>query len=78
MPKQCLGHNFRIPRKHNCHDDFKSILTNFKDQSESIVNNSDFIDTNVDSPNNNLDKTLDNAQRDSEIRYNKTQGRKPK
>ena len=37
MPKDCLGHNFQIPRK-------------------------------VTSPKNNLNKILDNAQRNSEIR----------
>ena len=68
MSKECLGHNFQIPRKHICHDDFNSILTNFNGQGENIVNNSDFIDTNVNSPNNNLNKILDNAQRDSEIK----------
>ena len=34
MPKECLGHNFQIPRKHICHDDFNSILTNFNSQGE--------------------------------------------
>ena len=68
MPKECLNLNFQIPRKYICHDDFNSILTNFNGQGENIVNNSNFIDTNVSSPNNNLNKTLDNAQRDSEIK----------
>ena len=68
MPKECLGHNFQIPRKHICHDDFNSILTKFNGQGENIVNYSDFIDTNLNSPNNNLNKTLDKAQRDSEIK----------
>ena len=54
MPKECLSHNFQIPRKHICHDDFSNILTNLNGQGENIVNNSDFIDTNVNSPNNNL------------------------
>ena len=68
MLKECLGHNFQIPRKHICHDDFNSILTNFNGQGENNLNNNDFIDTNVNSPNNNLNKTLDNPQRDSEIK----------
>ena len=50
MPKECLGHNLKTPREHTCHDDFKSILTNFNGQGENIVNNSDFIDTSVSSP----------------------------
>ena len=50
MPKECLGHNLKTPREHICHDDFKSILTNFNGQGENIVNNSDFIDTSVSSP----------------------------
>ena len=62
MPKEYLGHyDFQIPRKHICHGDFNSILTNFNGQGENIVNNSDFIDTKVNSPNNNSNKTLDNA-----------------
>ena len=65
MSKECLGHNFQIPRKHIFHYDFNSILIYCNGQGENIVNNSDFIDTNVNSPNNNLNKTLDNAQRDS-------------
>ena len=86
MPKECLVHNFRIPRNNICHDHFNSIFTNFNDQGENIVNNSDFIDTNVSSPKNNLNKTLDNARRDGEIkdltekskvRPNKTQESKP-
>ena len=32
------------------------------------MNNSDFIDTNVTSPKNNLNKILDNAQRNSKIK----------
>ena len=68
MPKECLNHNFQIPRKHICHDDFNSILTNFNGQGENMVNNSDFKDTNVSSPNNNLNKTLDNSKRESEIK----------
>ena len=68
MSKECLGRNFQIPRKHICHDDFNKVLTNFNGQGENIVNNSDFIDTNVNSPNNNLNKTLDNSQRVSEIK----------
>ena len=44
-----------------------SQLTNFNGQGENIVNNSDFIDTNVSSPNNDLNKAVDNVQRDSEI-----------
>ena len=68
MLKECLGHNFQIPRKRICHDDFNSILTNFNGQGENNLNNNDFIDTNVNSPNNNLNKTLDKAQRDSEIK----------
>ena len=61
MPKACLGHNFQISRKYICHGDFNG-------QGENIVNNSDFIDTNVTSPKNNLNKILDNTQRNSEIR----------
>ena len=68
MSKECLGNNFRIPRNNICHDDFNSILKNINDQRENIVTNSDFIDTNVSSHNNNLNKTLDNAQRDSKIK----------
>ena len=68
MPKEYLGHNFQIHRKHISHDDFNSILTNFNGQGENIVNNSDFIDTSVSSPYNNLNKTLDNEKRDSEIK----------
>ena len=68
MPKECLGQNFKMTRKHICHNNFYSVLTNFNNRGENIVNNSDFIDTNVNSPNNNLNKTLDNAQRDSEIK----------
>ena len=44
-----------------------SQLTNFNGQGENIVNNGDFIDTNVSSPNNDLNKAVDNVQRDSEI-----------
>ena len=54
MPKECLSHNLQIPRKHICHDDFNSILTNFNGQGENTVNNSHFIDTNANSLNNNL------------------------
>ena len=61
MTKECLRHNFQIPGKHICHDNFNSILTNFNDQGENIITNTDFIDTNVSSPNHNLNKTLDNA-----------------
>ena len=62
MPKEYLGHyDFQIPRKYICHGDFNSILTNFNGQGENIVNNSDFIDTKVNSPNNNSNKTLVNA-----------------
>ena len=68
MRKECLVHNFEIPRKHICHDDFNSIVSNFKSQGENIVNNSVLIDTNVSSPNNNLNKTLDIAHRHSEIK----------
>ena len=68
MPKERLGHTFQIPRKHIFHDNFSNILTNFNGQGENIVNNSDIIDTNVNSPNNNFKKTPDNAQRDSEIK----------
>ena len=32
------------------------------------MNNSDFIDTNVTSPKNNLNKILDNAQRNNKIK----------
>ena len=46
-----------MPRKHISHDDFNSILKSFNDQGENIVNNSDFIDANVNSRNNNLSKT---------------------
>ena len=41
MSKECLDHNFQIPRKHICQYDFNSILTNFNGQGENIVNNSD-------------------------------------
>ena len=51
-----------------CYYDFNSILTNFNGQGECTVNNIDFIDTNVSLPNNNFNKTLDKAQRDSEIK----------
>ena len=68
MSKECLGHNFRIPRNNLCHDNFNSILTNFNGEGENIVYNSDLIATNVSSPNNNLHKTLDKAKRDSEIK----------
>ena len=68
MPKKYLGHNFQILRKHICHDDFNSILKNCNCQGENIVNNSDFMDANVGSSNNNSNKTLDNAYRDSEIK----------
>ena len=64
--KDCLGHNFQIPRKSIYHGDFNSTLTNFNGQSENIVNNSDFIDTNVTSSKNNLNTILDNAHRNSE------------
>ena len=47
MTKECLRHNFQIPGKHICHDNFNSILTNFNDQGENIITNTDFIDTNV-------------------------------
>ena len=70
ISKECLSYNFQIPRKYICHDDFNIILTNFNGQGENIVNNSRFIDTNVNSPKNNLNKThrgirdnRDNAQR---------------
>ena len=33
-----------------------------------IVNNSDFIDTNVSTPTNNLNKNLDNAERGCKIK----------
>ena len=68
MLKDCLGHNFLIPRKYIYHGDFDSTLTNFNGQGENIVNNSDFIDTNVSSPKNNLNKILDNAKKNSEIK----------
>ena len=68
IPKECLGLNFQIPRNNICHDDFNSILTNFNSQGENIVTNSDFIDTNVSLPKYNLNKTLDNAHRNSEIK----------
>ena len=68
MSKECLGYNFQIPRKLICHDDFNSILTNFNGQGENIVNNSCLIDKNVNSTKNNLNKTLDNAHKDSEIK----------
>ena len=68
MLNECLGRFFQIPRKHICHYGFNSRLTSFNGQGENIVNSSDFIDTNVSSPKNNLKKTLDNAQRDSEIK----------
>ena len=47
MSIKCLGYNFQIPRKHICHDDFNSILINFNGQTEHIINNSDFIDMNI-------------------------------
>ena len=68
MPKDCLGHNFQIPRKYIYHVEFYGTLTNFNGQGGNIGNNSDFIDTNVTSPKNNLNKILDNAQRNSEIK----------
>ena len=68
MPKDCLGHNFQIPRKYIYHLDFNISLTNCSGQGKNIVNNSDFIDTNVTSPKNNLNKILSNAQRNSEIK----------
>ena len=68
MSKECLGYNFQIPKKLVCHDDFNSILTNFNDQSENVVNNSCLIDTNLNSSKNNLNKTLDNAHKDSKIK----------
>ena len=42
---------------------FNSTFTNFKGQGENIVNNNYFIDKNVTSPKNNLNKILENAQR---------------
>ena len=68
MPKECIGYNFQIPRKHISHGNFNSISTNFNGQGENNVNNSDFIETNVNSSDNNLNKTLDNTQRDIEIK----------
>ena len=68
IPKECLGLNFQIPRNNICHDDFNSILTNFNSQGENIVTISDFIDTNVSLPKYNLNKTLDNAYTNSEIK----------
>ena len=68
MLNECLVRFFQIPRKHICHYGFNSLLTNFNGQGENIVNSSDFIDTNISPPKNNLKKTLDNAQRDSEIK----------
>ena len=62
MPKESLGHNFWIPRNNICHDESNSTLRNFNGQGENIVNNGDLIDTNVSSPNNHLNKTLENAQ----------------
>ena len=62
-----IGRKFQIPKKHICHGDFNNIWANFKGQGENIVDSSDFIDTNVSSPNTNLDKTLDNVQRDSKM-----------
>ena len=47
MPKEYLGHNFQIPRKHICHDDFDSILKFCNRQGENIVNNNDFMDANI-------------------------------
>ena len=38
MSEECPGYNIQIPRKHLCHNDFNSILTNFNDQGENIVN----------------------------------------
>ena len=46
MSKECLGHNFRIPRNTICHDDFNSILTDFNIQGVNILNGSDFIERN--------------------------------
>ena len=54
MSKECFGHNSQIPRKNICHAYFSSILTNFNSKGENIANNSDFVDTNVSSLNNNL------------------------
>ena len=68
MPNDCLRHNFQIPRKYIYHVDFNSTLTNFNGQGENIANNSNVIDTNVTSPKNNLNKILDNAQRNIEIK----------
>ena len=68
MAKDSLGHNFQIPRKYIYHGDFNSTFTNFNGQGENIVNNSDFIDTNATSPKNNLNKILDDAQRNSEFK----------
>ena len=68
MPNDCLRHNFQIPRKYIYHGDFNSTLTNFNGQGENIANNSKVIDTNVTSPKNNLNKILDNLQRNIEIK----------
>ena len=38
MSEECPGYNIQTPRKHLCHNDFNSILTNFNDQGENIVN----------------------------------------
>ena len=47
LSKESLGYNFGIPRNNTYHDNFNSILINFNDEGENIVNNSDFIDANV-------------------------------
>ena len=66
MSKECMGHNFWIPRKNICHDDFNSILASFNSQCVNIVDNN-FKGTNINSATNNLNKNLENTQRDSEI-----------
>ena len=54
MSKDCLKHNFQIPRKYIYRSDVYSTFANFNGQGENIVKNSDFIDANVTSPKNNL------------------------
>ena len=66
MSKECMGHNFWIPKKNICHDDFNSILASFNSQCVNIVDNN-FKGTNINSATNNLNKNLENTQRDSEL-----------
>ena len=59
-----ICHNFRIPRNNICHDDFNSVLTNFNSEDVNILYNVDFGDKKVSSPTNNLNKNVDNAQKE--------------